>query len=96
MGLYVKALIEPGLCDWPVLIERMTAGPARVIGGPPATLAAGTRADIAVIDPDTPYTVDVSAFVSRSRNCPYDGWSLKGRAAVTIVGGRVRHRCRPA
>jgi len=92
VGLYAKALIEPGLCDWPTLIARMTAGPARAINRPLGTLAAGAEADVTIIDPDRRWTVRVGRFASRSRNCPYDGWKLTGRATCTIVGGTIKHR----
>jgi dihydroorotase len=90
IGLYAKALIETGLCDWPVLIERMTAGPARAIGRPLGTLAPGALADVTIIDPQAAWTVDTGAFRSRSRNCPYHGWKLIGRAIATIVAGEVK------
>ena len=42
-----------------------------------------------IIDLEKEWKVDVSTFVSKSRNCPFDGWDLKGKAAYTIVGGNV-------
>jgi len=92
LGLYAKALVDTGLCGWPTLIERMTAGPARVIGRPLGTLGAGAVADVTIIDPKRRWTVNVAAFKSRSRNCPYHGWKLKGRAVTTIVAGRIKHQ----
>ncbi|KKL19155.1 hypothetical protein LCGC14_2468300, partial [marine sediment metagenome] len=89
LGLYVKALIVPKLLDWPALIARMTVGPARVISRPLGTLAAGAVADVTVIDPKKRWTVRVDSFRSLSRNCPYDGWKLRGKAVATIVGGRI-------
>jgi dihydroorotase len=90
VGLYAKALIQTELMDWPGLIERMTLGPARAIGRPLGTLAAGAAADVTLIDPKARWTVDVGKFRSRSRNCPYDGWKLVGRPVTTIVGGQVK------
>ncbi len=92
LGLYVKALIETGVIDWPALIARLTAGPAAVIGSDLGTLKPGSPADITIIDPKANWTVKVASFASRSRNCPYDGWKLKGRAVCTIVGGEIKHR----
>lgn len=92
LGLYAKALIESGLMDWPALIARMTSGPAAAINKPLGTLSVGAAADITLIDPNLRWTVDVSQFVSGSRNCPYDGWSLPARATMTIVDGRVKFR----
>jgi len=98
LGLYAKALIETGLMDWAGLIARMTCGPAAVIRSSASqldglgTLAVGAPADVTVIDPDKRWTVRAASFVSGSRNCPYDGWKLKGRATLAIVNGQVKHR----
>jgi dihydroorotase len=90
VGLYAKALVKTGLCDWPALIERMTVGPARAIKRPLGTLAAGALADVTIIDPQASWTVDTGKFRSRSRNCPYHGWKLVGRAIATIVAGQLK------
>ncbi len=87
LGLFVKALIEPGHLDWPGLISRMTANPADVLDLKRGTLAIAGPGDVTIIDPDLSWTVESESFRSRSRNCPYDGWNLKGRATHTIVGG---------
>ncbi|MCD6304169.1 MAG: dihydroorotase [Planctomycetes bacterium] len=90
LGLYVKALLKTRLLDWPGLIEKMTVNPARVIDRPLGTLSVGARADVTVIDPKKRWTVRTDSFASKSRNCPYDGWRLTGRAVTTIVAGRVK------
>jgi len=91
LGLYAKALVASGVMDWPLLVARMSAGPAAVISRK-AGLAVGEVADVTVIDPQAAWKVDVSRFVSLSRNCPYDGWLLPARATATIVGGEVKYR----
>ena len=90
LGLYVKALLEPGILDWPGLIELMSARPAKIIGVDKGTLGRGKQGDVTIIDPDAEYKVDVNKFRSKSRNCPYNGWTLKGKVAKTIVGGEIR------
>jgi len=92
LGLYVKALVDTGHLDWPELLRRMTVAPAAVIQRPLGRLREGDVADITIIDPDRRWTVNVERFVSRSRNCPYQGWRLKGRAIMTIVGGRTKYQ----
>ncbi|HIJ71631.1 MAG TPA: dihydroorotase [Planctomycetes bacterium] len=91
LSLYIKALIEPGICDWPDLISLMTHRPARVIAADRGTIARGDRADITIIDPGAEYTIDSSRFQSKSRNCPYNGWRVKGRVEKTIVAGEIRY-----
>ena len=90
LGLYVKALVEPGILDWSGLIRLLTEGPARIIGVDKGTLGRGKQADVTIIDPDGEYKIDVVKFRSKSRNCPYNGWTVKGRVEKTIVGGEIR------
>jgi dihydroorotase len=90
LGLYVKALIDPGILDWPDLIRLMTEKPARIIGVDKGTLSKGKQADVTVIDPNAKYKIDVDKFCSKSRNCPYHGWTVKGKIEKTIVGGEIR------
>ena len=92
LGLYVKALIESGVIDWPRVIEMMTIAPARIIGVDKGTLGVGADADVTVIDNAGRWQVRVDEFRSKSRNCPYDGWELGARAAYTIVGGAVKYQ----
>lgn len=90
LSLYVKALIEPGIIDWPKLIELMTVKPAAIIGIDKGTFTKGTQGDVTIIDPDFEYTIDVNKFRSKSKNCPYHGWQVRARAVKTIVGGEIR------
>jgi dihydroorotase len=91
LALFVKALITPGVIGWPRLIEMMSTNPARLVGlESKGHLAVGADADVTIINPDMNWTIDVSGFKSKSRNCPFDGWQVTGRAVTTIVGGRVK------
>ncbi len=92
LGLYIKALLEPKIIDWPQLVSIMSERPAKLIGVDKGTLSKGKQADITIIDPDFEYTVDVNKFRSKSKNCPYDGWKLKGKVEYTIVGGEIRFK----
>jgi dihydroorotase len=90
LALYVKALIEPKVIDWPALIRMMTVNPARIIGIDKGTLGPGKQGDVTIIDPNAEWQIDVHKFVSKSRNCPYHGWKVKGKVEKTIVQGEVR------
>ncbi len=91
VGLYAKALIEPGVLDWPALIEKMTVNPARILGVAKGTLSVNADADVTIIDPQALWTVDTETFRSKSNNCPYNGWELRSRPVATIVGGRLQY-----
>ncbi len=92
LGLVVTRLIEPGHLDWPQALAKMTINPARILGIDKGTLAIGADADITVIDPDVRWTVDPAKFRSKSRNTPFAGWKLQGRADTVIVGGRIKYQ----
>ncbi len=82
-------LVHGGSIGVPRLIELLSANPARLLGVSGGTLAEGGLADITLIAPDATTTVRADTFRSKSRNTPFDGWTLKGAVAATIVGGRV-------
>ncbi|HEX3357558.1 MAG TPA: dihydroorotase [Tepidisphaeraceae bacterium] len=90
LGLYIKALIEPGHIDWMKLIDLMSTQPARLVSLDRGTLKEGAVADVTIIDPNIEWTVDIEQWKSKSRNSPFNGWKLKGRARQTIVGGETK------
>jgi len=91
LGLYIKALVEPGHIDWMKLIRMMSTRPAEIVGLDRGTLREGTVADVTIIDPQEQWTVDIEQWRSKSRNTPFDGWRLRGRATHTIVRGDVKY-----
>jgi len=90
LSLSLKLVLD-GILTLPQLIEKMSANPARILRISKGSLAPGCDADITVIDIDKAWTVDAGTFCSKSRNCPFDGWDLIGKAVMTIVGGEVRY-----
>ncbi len=90
LPICVIALIEPGHLTWPQLIEKLTINPARVLGIDRGTLRPGADADVTIIDPTGEWTIDPEKFRSKSRNCPYAGRTVRGRAWAVIVGGEVK------
>jgi dihydroorotase len=90
LPICVGSLIGPGHLTWSQLIEKLTINPARILGIDRGTLHTGADADVAIIDPTVEWTIDVSKFRSRSRNCPFAGWKVRGRAETVIVGGEVK------
>jgi dihydroorotase len=74
------------------LVEMLSAGPARILGlKGKGSLSPGADADATVIDPDEEWEFRAEDVLSRSRNSPFIGWKMRGRAVATICGGRVRH-----
>ena len=82
-------LVDDGVLTLPLLIDRLTVGAARCFDLPAGTLAAGAPADVVAFDPGAEWKVDKDAQVSRSRNTPFHGMTLRGRVAYTVVAGQV-------
>lgn len=91
LALYARALVESGAIDWPRLIALLTIHPARLLGLDAQGLGAlreGGTADVTVIDPTQEWTIVAREFRSKSHNCPFDGWTVRGRASAAFVAGR--------
>jgi len=89
VSLCLDRLVHGGVIGLPRLVELLSLNPARVLGIPGGTLSEGGQADLTVLAPDATVTIDARSFKSKSKNTPFDGWTLKGGVAATIVGGRV-------
>lgn len=92
LPLCIKGLIESGVLTWPAMLAKMTLNPARVLGIDRGTLKPGAVADVTVIDPETVWTIDPEKSRSKSRNTPFGGWQVQGRAVVVLVAGTVQYR----
>ncbi len=85
-------LVFEGILTISQLIEKMSVNPARILKIPnKGSLAEGFDADITVIDIEKLFKVNAGNFRSKGRNCPFNGWELKGKAVMTIVGGDVKY-----
>jgi dihydroorotase len=90
LGLFLDLLVhKQRKIDIARLIEMYTVKPARLLKINAGTLSIGAPADVTLIDPDLEWTVKIDKFESASRNSPFHGWKLKGRAVRTIVGGKT-------
>jgi len=92
LGLALTHLVHAGRISLAHLIVLMSTNPARLINQPLGRLQVGGAADITVFNPDLEWTYRAAAGRSKSRNSPFDGWTLKGAATATIVGGRIVYR----
>ena len=90
VGIFLDILVhKKKVIDLKRFVEMYTVNPARLLGLNSGTLNAGAPADVTVIDPGLEWTVDRDASFSLSRNTPFHGWELRGRAVRTMVGGKT-------
>jgi len=81
-------LVDEGILTLAGLIEKMSTNPARILGLENG-LIVGQQADITIIDLERSYRVNADRFKSLSRNTPFDGWDMKGKTVLTMVGGKI-------
>jgi dihydroorotase len=81
-------LVDTGIIDISMLIEKMSINPARILGLATG-LKIGQPADVTIIDPEISYRITAGKFQSLSRNTPFDDWDVKGKAVLTMVGGKI-------
>ena len=82
-------LVHRKILSLPQLIEKFTVGPARLLRLAKGTLSVGADADVTIMDPTHEWAYDVRETASQSRNTPFSGWKLKGKAVMTVVAGRI-------
>jgi dihydroorotase len=87
VALCLDRLVRPGIVSMSRLVELLSSGPARILKVEGGTLAPGARADVTLLDLERPFRVEPLSFLSKSRNTPFSGWEMTGRAVRTIVAG---------
>ncbi|MCK5833529.1 dihydroorotase, partial [bacterium] len=86
--IYTK-LVNTGVIDIVKMVELMSTNPARLVDISAGTLSQGANADVCIFDPTKKWTVDSSKFASKSKNTPFEGWELTGKAVWTMVAGEI-------
>lgn len=86
------SLVEEGVLGISALVERMSLNPAKILGIGRGTLKPGAIADISIIDPNLEWVVEAEKLASKSKNSPWLGEKMQGKAVYTIVGGNLVYR----
>jgi dihydroorotase len=82
-------LVEPGLVGLDTLLERMSAGPARIFGLERPRIEVGATANVTLIDTAASWRVTEDGFRSRSTNSWLLGQTLRGKVRLTVADGRM-------
>jgi len=89
LGLVLTHLVAPRVISLSEAAALMSTNPARILGIRGGEIKAGDKANLTIIDPELEWKVEVGQFRSKSRNSPFQGWRLKGKAIMTIVEGKL-------
>ena len=93
VGLALDRLVHEGVIDLQRLVELCSVNPARIFNlTDRGTLRKNAWGDVTILDPDLQWTFEAARSKSKSRNTPFDGWTMRGAAVATIVAGRVVYR----
>lgn len=89
LGLGLQYLVKSGVLTLNELIEKMAVNPSRILRINKGSLSIDADADITIFDPSKEWTVDISKFQSKSKNSPFNGFTLCGKPEYVIVGGKI-------
>jgi len=89
IGLSLTELVDAKILTLFQLVEKLSTNPRRILSLPPITIAQGEPANLTLLDPVVEWTVDLAAFHSKSRNSPFNGRRLKGRAIGILNNGSL-------
>jgi dihydroorotase len=92
LGVVMTSLYHEKRVALARLIGMLSTNPARILGLPLGSLRPGSPADVTLLDPDAEWEIDPRDFASKSRNTPFSGWKVRGKAITVIVEGRVLMR----
>lgn len=84
-------LVSEGLISLSAAIDRLTAGPADILGLPLGRLDVGRTADVCIFDPEARWVASPSTLVSQGHNTPFLGWELAGHVNWTLLAGRIAY-----
>ena len=93
LAVGITYLVKTGLLTFDELVRKMSVNPARILGIEAGSLSAGSSADIALVDINEQWTVDVDSLHGKSKNTPFKGVTLTGRVKKTLLNGKVVFEC---
>jgi len=85
----ILGLVRNGILSPMEAVAKVSCNPSRILAIPLGSLRRGMPADLTLIDTEVKYTIDVHRFKSKSRNCPFAGMEVQGKAVMTLMGGRI-------
>ncbi len=88
VSLIFDRLVHPGRITASRMVELLSCNPAKILNVQGGTLSDGSVADLTLLVPDLQTKVSAQALKSKSKNTPFDGWTLQGGVGATMVGGR--------
>lgn len=93
VGLTITHLVESKVFSWPKMAEKMSAAPARIIGlKNKGKIEVKMDADLTIIDPTKEWVFKKEDIVSKSKNSPFIGTTLRGKVMATVYAGKISYK----
>ena len=92
LAVSIMELIDKKILDWPELVRKLATNPAKILGIAKGTLSVGADADIIVVDAGKEFVLEKKSIVSKSKNSPFIGRTVKGLVEYTIYNGKVVYK----
>ena len=89
VGLALTNLVHAGYLTLPQLVEKLSVNPRKIVGLPPVSIREGETVNLTILDPELSWKVDARRFKSQSRNSPFDGMVLRGKAVGIFHGNEL-------
>ena len=93
LAVGITYLVKTGLLTFDELVRKMSVNPAKILGIEAGSFSVGSSADIALVDINEQWTVDVDSLHGKSKNTPFKGMTLTGRVKKTLLNGKVVFEC---
>ena len=94
LAVSIMELIDKNILNWTELVEKMAVNPAKILGIDKGNLTVGAEADIIIVDPEKEFVLEKKSIVSRSKNSPFIGRTVKGLVEFTICSGKIVYQNR--
>jgi dihydroorotase len=92
LAVSIMELIDQKILSWQELVENIAVNPAKILGIDKGTLSIGADADIMIVDADKEFVLEKVSIVSKSKNSPFIGRTVKGLVEYTICNGKVVYK----
>jgi dihydroorotase len=89
LGLACTELVHKKVISVNELIEKLSVNPRKILHLPRVEIREGAKANLTFFDPKMEWTVDITSFKSKSKNSPFHGWKLRGRALGIFNNGEL-------
>ncbi len=92
LAISIMELIDKKILNWPELVKKIALNPAKILKIDKGTLSVGAPADIVILDAQKEFVLTKENILSKSKNSPFIGRTVKGLVEYTICSGEISYR----